>query len=413
MGRTGRLGAHALASRLVTSPASGAGDHRYRPHLLAYYFPGFHYDPVLYPGLPAGWSEWELVRRARPFFPGHRQPRRPAWGFQDESDPDVLADKLDVAGAHGVDGLISIIYSYGTASPGLSVLRRALDEVRRGTAGVAAMWANHRRYWCYPETENAPGQVYLTVDYQPGRLRRLVDEWCETVLAHPGYYRAPDGLPFFALYSPQAFTDGAGSPDSLARFIDMLRDRAQRIGLPGLHVHACSATYLKNPGLLRAGFDSCSDYLALGYSENTAGYEPGNSEVNLYGHLTVPIEMNRRLDVVASRFRKLAARMPVAYLPSATVGRDCTPRVRTLGHRRIGHYSSRPVVLEEIGALGPAALRAAIAFLRRTRPPVPMVFLNAWNEWTEGAYLEPDTEFGLRPLAEIGHVWRTAWTSAS
>jgi hypothetical protein len=397
---------------MVKEPADGNGSRGYQPHLLAYYYPGFHYDPVLHPGLPEGWSEWELVRRARPFFLGHRQPRRPAWGFQDESDPDVLANKLAVAGAHGIDGLISIIYSYGSATPGLSVLRRALDEVRQGTTRVAAMWANHRRYWCYPETEDTPGRVYLTVGYRPGQLRRLIDEWCETIFAHPGYYRSPDGLPLFVLYSPQAFTDGAGSPDALARFVDMLRDRAQRTGLPGLHVHASSATYLRNTDPLRAGFDSCSDYLALGYSEDTLGYKPGNSEISLHGHLIVPIEMNRRLAVVADRFRTLAARMPVPYLPAVTVGRDCTPRVRKLGHRRIGHYSSRPVILEDIGTLGPAALSTAIDFLDEARPPVPMVFLNAWNEWTEGAYLEPDTEYGLWPLTEIGRIWRTAWTSA-
>ncbi|HEX8985374.1 MAG TPA: glycoside hydrolase family 99-like domain-containing protein, partial [Bryobacteraceae bacterium] len=55
----------------------------------AYYFPGYHPDPRTAAAHGPGWTEWELVKRAEPRFPGHRQPNQPLWGFEDESDPRV------------------------------------------------------------------------------------------------------------------------------------------------------------------------------------------------------------------------------------------------------------------------------------------------------------------------------------
>ena len=61
--------------------------------VVSYYFGNYHPgDPrnVLTKG--ANWSEWELVRNAKPRFPGHQQPHMPLWGYQDESDPAVMAN---------------------------------------------------------------------------------------------------------------------------------------------------------------------------------------------------------------------------------------------------------------------------------------------------------------------------------
>lgn len=32
------------------------------------------------------------------------------------------------------------------------------------------------------------------------------------------------------------------------------------------------------------------------------------------------------------------------------------------------------------------------------------IFLNGWNEWGEGAYLEPDSKYGMRYLQEVRRI---------
>ena len=62
--------------------------------VASYYFGQYHpNDPRNEKTKGKGWSEWELVKAAKPRFPGHKQPKVPLWGYTDESDPKVMAQK--------------------------------------------------------------------------------------------------------------------------------------------------------------------------------------------------------------------------------------------------------------------------------------------------------------------------------
>ena len=93
------------------------------------------------------------------------------------------------------------------------------------------------------------------------------------------------------------------------------------------------------------------------------------------------------------------------YYPNVTMGWDASPRTVQSDRYVNAGYPSMPVLSDNTPEALEDALREARAFLV-TRPLEKRIFtINAWNEWTEGSYLEPDTEHGLAYLEAIQRVF--------
>ena len=67
----------------------------------AYYFADYHLDKRNEEYRGKGWTEWKLVKEAKPRFAGHHQPNVPLWGYTDEADPKQMAQKIEAASSQG------------------------------------------------------------------------------------------------------------------------------------------------------------------------------------------------------------------------------------------------------------------------------------------------------------------------
>ena len=123
-----------------------------------YYFPNYHRcDERNTAAHGANWSEWELVKAARPRFPGHHQPKVPLWGCCDESDPAVMKQKILAARTHGIDYFIFDYYHYADGP----FLSHCLDDgflpaVTGDSFRFALMWANHDWIDIHPRKRSTP-----------------------------------------------------------------------------------------------------------------------------------------------------------------------------------------------------------------------------------------------------------------
>jgi hypothetical protein len=377
--------------------------------IACYYFPNYHVDPRNEVVHGPGWTEWELVGRAEPRWPGHRQPRLPLWGAEDESDPQVMAKKIDAAADHGIDALIFDCYYYNDGP----FLERGLEQgflaaPNRDRLKFALMWANHNWVDIHPARLTTMGRQSALL--YPGGVTRqtfdaVVDLVIERYFKHPSYWLI-DGCPYFSIYELHTLIEGFGgiaaTKDALASF----RARVKAAGFPDLHLNDVAWDLPLLPGetatqnsqqlLADLGFDSITSYVWIHHVPLPTFPETPYRDV---------------MTAAIAHWHKTRQDFTMPYYPNVTMGWDSSPRtVQSDRFINVG-YPFMPALSGNTPAAFQQALVEVKGFLDQ-QPRGRIFTINAWNEWTEGSYLEPDTVDGMAYLEAIRAVFATAPTAA-
>ena len=347
-----------------------------------------------------GWSEWEVVKAARPRFPGHVQPNVPLWGYTDESDPRAMAQKIAAAADHGIDAFIFDWYYYNDGP----FLERPIDTGFLKAANnhrlkFALMWANHDWTDIHPYRRGTPAKLLYPGAITPATFDRICDHVIERYFRHPSYWKI-DGRPYFSVYELYKLVESCGGVDQTKTALDRFRAKARAAGLPGLHLNAVTwgvqilpgETSVQDPAALiqRLGFDSVTSYVWI-------------------HHVQLP-KLQTDYDWVRDQYftywDEAEKKFGVPYFPNVTMGWDSSPRAAQ--QDEFGDFGYP--FMNTIGNNTPANFRQALELTKRrllAQPTGPQILnINCWNEWTEGSYLEPDTVHGLQYLEAVAGVFR-------
>ena len=130
--------------------------------VAAYYFANFHQDERNIKVHGPNWTEWNLVKAATPRFPGHRQPRIPLWGYEDEADPRVFEKKIAAASANKINAFIFDWYWYQDGPFLESALNGGyLRASNNKELKFGVMWANHDWYNIQPAKMASPPPLQI------------------------------------------------------------------------------------------------------------------------------------------------------------------------------------------------------------------------------------------------------------
>lgn len=351
--------------------------------LIAFYLPQFHRIPENDEWWGTGFTEWTNTRKARPLYEGHYQPREPyQFNYYNLRHAQVREWQAELATQYGVYGFCYYHYWF----KGKLLLETPLhDMLSSGKPDFpfCLSWANE------PWTRNWDGRNDQVLIHQEYGDRK---EWKEhfyyllDVFRDPRYIRV-ENKPIFIIYRAELIED-------CLEMLEYWHKLARRSGLDGIYFIETMG------GFPLASHDIFDARLQFEPMYTTVHDVPLNAFHQVYHSVKLSEERTRELtlvnyDAVWTRMieRTFAPTEKKTFL-GGFVDWDNTARrgkdafvFRGASPEKFGHYLRQ--LVQKADQMGNE-----------------FTFINAWNEWAEGTYLEPDQKHGYAYLEQVKQVMK-------
>lgn len=330
--------------------------------LICFYLPQFHTIPENNEWWGDGFTEWTNVRPAAPLFPGHYQPHVPdSLGYYDLLDRDIPRKQISLAKNYGIGGFCFYYYWFGG--------KRLLEKPVEAYLGDPSLdfpyclcWANENwsRRW-----DGLDSEILISQNHSPEDDIAFI----KSISQHfrDSRYIRVAGKPLLIVYRPSLLPDAKAT---VARW----RKWCVENGIGEIFL------------VLTHAFDNI-DPRSLGF-DAAVEFPPNN---------TFPPDITDAIDTAPEFSGKiydwiaLAERSNVYVSAPYPVFRGVNPSWDNTARKKERAtilYGSSPRLYQNW--LRNAIVDSATSWGRADR----LVFINAWNEWAEGAHLEPDAKYG-------------------
>lgn len=336
--------------------------------LICFYLPQFHPIPQNDAWWGEGFTEWTNVRPAQPQFEGHYQPHVPdLLGYYDLRDTEVQRKQIELAKLYGIGGFCFYFYWFAgerlLENPTLNYLDDASLDFP-----FCVCWANENwsRRW-----DGRDDEILIGQDHSPEDDLAFI-AYIAKYLRDPRYIRIQD-KPLLLVYRPSLLPDPA---ETAKRWRQWCRNH----DIGEIYLAYTQSFEANDPS--QYGFDAAIEF------------PPNNSAPPSIVDTVVPLNPDFGSKVydwtIFPEQSRNYAKPAYKLFRSVTPAWDNTPRRKNRG---TVFANSTPALYGEW--LGNAIADTLKRFNRRDER---LIFVNAWNEWAEGAHLEPDKRFGFAYL---------------
>ena len=382
-----------------------------KARVIAFYLPQFHPIPENDKCWGKGFTEWTNVGKAKPLFKGHEQPRVPAdLGYYDLRMPEVREAQAQMAKSAGIEGFCYWHYWFGN---GKMLLERPFEEVLssgKPDFPFCLAWANHS--WTnntWQSTSSFKRDPMIQQQLYPGMEDHKAHFYYLLKAFQDPRYIKVDGKPLFVIYAPFDIPD-------VSNVLQLWRNLAKEAGLKGLHfvgvVQGANNKQGHKESIFRKIQMLNNDNWEYRYDEIMAlGFDAVNSR-GLFRAEALAVGKFKRLyqaliskcfngnylkkfpypAVVRNLYTEADTREDV--YPTLLPQWDRTPRS---GKQAVIYYNNSPEAFKN-------SIETACQLIRNKNSEHRILFLQSWNEWGEGNYVEPDIKYGHAYLDAIRNV---------
>ena len=372
-----------------------------KARVIAFYLPQFHPLPENDAIWGKGFTEWTNVALAKPQFRGHYQPQIPAdLGFYDLRVPETRMEQANLAKEYGVEGFCYWHYWFGN---GRQIMERPFNEVLSSGEPdfpFCLGWANHS--WSTKTWQRKSGLVkdieFIHQQY-PGEMDYEQHFYSVLPAFRDKRYIKVDGKPLFLVYDPTNIPDNKF-------FIEFWNELAIKNGLKGIHFVGRLSSVGNFKVQTKKEMLSVTEDLYNKYRNQ--GYDAISSSNIRYATIMEGGYLNKIARRIFSKsignfiVEKYNYRNLIKYFyteqdkredvyPQLIPRWDKTPRQ---GKNAEVFYNCTPENFEK-------NIDRALEVINDKEDEHKILFLFAWNEWGEGAYIEPDIKYGRKHLEAL------------
>ncbi|TRX04458.1 glycosyltransferase WbsX family protein [Flavobacterium gawalongense] len=370
------------------------------PKIIAFYFPQFHEISENNEWWGKGFTDWELVKDAKPLYVGHNQPRIPIdENYYNPCEKEILKKQAELAKKYGIDGFMFYHYWFD----GRLYLEKPMEVFLSNTdidISFCVTWANESwtRSWV------GKPEVFLQKQLHTSD-KKIWEDHFNYLLP---FFRDPravriEGKPVFLIYQPFLINNSK-------EMIDFWNELAVKNELNGLYFIA-----IKNHDYQSTDF--LSSYEAIMKFQPREAYASKDfQEHNVSARFQFLRRLPHVLQLYLAKINQKISKHKIfdskkiwniiiknshinefkeynlKVFESAFFEWDNTPRYKSKAKIFTG------LTTEEKKTNLKQLLQGAL------KNNSPYIFFNAWNEWSESAYLEPDKKNGYKHLEIIKEV---------
>jgi O-antigen biosynthesis protein len=348
---------------------------------IAFYLPQFHPIPENDLWWGKGFTEWTNVSKAVPQYVGQYQPHLPGeLGFYDLRVKDVQKRQSELAQSFGLAGFCFYFYWFG----GKTLLEdpiKSWSDNEEAALPFCLCWANENwsRRW-----DGLNEDVLIAQDHSDEDDLRFIRHISQ-YLRNDKYIKI-DGRPLLIVYRPSLLPDATAT-------VARLRTWCLENGVGEIHVSVVQSFDMMNPNEI--GFDSAIEFPPMNMGPPDITSEIVKVNPNFSGTVY-------SYDFYLDRTNNFPSR-------DYTIFRGVFPSWDNEARRTGKGTSFFGAAPSKFKTYVENTAREA---LKAKSPDNRLMFVNAWNEWAEGAHLEPDQRYGYAWLSAL-HDGLAAAGSAS
>ncbi len=341
--------------------------------LIAWYLPQYYEIEVNNRYYGKGFTEWTNAAQAMPQFCGHYQPHIPYdVGYYNLTHIETLKRQVYLAKKYGIYGFCFHYYWFS----GERIMEKPLDlflEHMEIDMPFCINWANEN-WTC--KWDGGNNEVIFSQHLSQGDDFNFMNDILP--ILKDKRYITIDQKPVLIIYRSDIF-EQERFKELLAHF----RETAVKNGLPGLYIMITTATRCRDD-VRKWGADALVEFPPHRIAEHSKQVIPkGYLNPNFRGRIYDMEDMIQKEAFMIEHESKTVMR-------GVMTSYDNTAR-RGLTDAGI-FYGIEPLLYRKW--LKTVMLESKTKHRREE----DFVFINAWNEWAEGAHLEPDLKYGYAYL---------------